>query len=222
MGGKNSTRWKNHQKAPLVEDAHQLNATAFGSVPKHDHTTGILRWNNSQTGEVGAEFAFSLGPVSEAGTRRLIIEPTGEGKKQSVELERARQGSYSGLLFHCPANCGRRTRKLYAVPKWMVFSCRQCAGLTHRTTQAHDARLDFARRDPEGFLASRSRAPKTLKSQLVTASIASDAQDPYRPGRGWGRRSTTPLSRMAALWRQEFIDKWGFPPEDCGRIARGG
>ena len=223
MGGKGSSRWKDHQKAPVVEDAHQLNATAFGPALMHDQTTGILQWTNSQTGEVTAEFVFALGPVSEHGLRCLMIEPTSGGRKQSFQLERAQQGWYSGWLFRCPSDCGRRVRKLYALPKWMTFMCRCCGGLAYRTTQQHDSRLDLARRDPEGFIQSRSRAPNTANSQLVTASIASEAQDPYRrPGRGWGRRSTTPLSRMAAQWRQEYIDRWGFPPEDAGRIARGG
>jgi hypothetical protein len=222
MGGKGSTRWKDHRRAPLVEDCHQLNATTFDPAVNHDQKTGILRWTNSQTGEVTAEFSFSMGPISKTETRRLLIEPTSGGRKQAFQLGRVRQGWYRTWLFHCPANCGRRVRKLYALPKWMTFTCRQCAGLTYRSTQTHDSRLDLARRDLQGFLASRARAPQTLRSQLVTASIASDAQDPYRPGRGWGRRSTTSLSRMAARRRQEYIDKWGFPPEDSGRIARGG
>jgi len=222
MGGSGSSRWRNHRKAPLVEEAHPLNATAFEPALKHGQTTGVLRWTNSQTGEMTAEFSFSLSPVSEEGVRRLVLEPTSGGRKQSFQLERVRLGWYSGWLFRCPAECGRRTRKLHALPRWMVFSCRRCAGLTYKSAQQHDSRVDLARRDPEGFLQSRSRAPQTLKSQLVTASIASEAQDPYRPGRGWGRKSTTPLSRMAARWRQEYIDRWGFPPEESGRIARGG
>ena len=221
MGGTGSTRWKDHQKAPVVENAHQLNVATLDTALRHDQTTGILRWTNSQTGEV-AEFIFALGPISEAGSRRLLIEPIGGGRQQSFQLERARLGWYSGWLFHCPSDCGRRVRKLYALPKWMVFSCRQCAGLTYRSTQAHDSRLDLARRDPEGFIQSRSKAPKTANSQLVTSWLLMDAQDPYRPGRGWGKKSTTPLSRMVARWRQEYIDRWGFPPEDSGRIARGG
>ena len=222
MGGPGSTRWKDHQRAPLVEDAHQLNVASLESALRHGQTTGILRWTNSQTGELTAEFIFTLGPVSEAGSRCLMIESTGGGRKQSFQLEQVQLGWYFGLLFLCLSDCGRRVRRLYALPKWMVFTCRQCAGLTYRSTQTHDSRVDLARRDPQGFVASRARAPQTLRSQLVTASIAIEAQDPYRPGRSWGRKSTTPLSRMAARWHQEYIDRWGFPPEDAGRIARGG
>ena len=222
MGGKNSTRWRNHQRAPLVEDCHQLIATAFDPAVNLGQKAGILRWTNSQAGEVTGEFSFSLGPVSEAGSRLLLIEPTSGGRKQSFQMDRARLGWYAGWLFHCPTNCGRRVRKLYALPKWMVFSCRQCGGLTYRSTQTHDSRVDLARRDPEGFIQSRSRAPNTDKSRMVTAWLVMDAQNSYRPGRGWGRKSTTPVSRMVAQWRQEYIDKWGFPPEDSARIARGG
>jgi len=206
----------------VVEDAHQLDAATFEPALKHDGITGILQWTNSQAGEVTAEFVFSLGPVSEAGSRRLLIEPTNGGRRQAFQLERARQGWYWAWLFCCPSDCGRRVRKLYAAPRWMTFTCRQCGGLTYRSTQTHDSRVDLARRDPEGFIQSRSRAPKTNKSRMVTNWLVMDAQDPYRPGRGWGRKSTTPLSRMAARWRQAYIDKWGFPPEDAGRVANGG
>ena len=218
MGGSGSSRWKDHRRAPLVEDAHQLSVATFEPALKHDQTTGVLRWTNSQTGEVTGEFVFVLGPVSRAGTRRLVIEPTGEGKKQWFQLERAQ----TGWLFRCPMDCGRRSRRLYAVTRRMTFMCRTCGGLSYRSTQTHDSRLDLARRDPEGFIQSRSKAPKTANSQLVTSWLAIDALDPYRPGRGWGRKSTTSLTRFAAKMRQEYTDKWGFPPEDSGRIARGG
>jgi hypothetical protein len=220
MGGKGSTRWNDHQRAPLVEDARQLDVTVF-EPELHDQTTGILRWTDPGTEEVTAEFVFSLEPASEDGSRRLVIEPISEGRKQSVRLERVQRGWYSAWLFHCPADCGRRARKLYALPKWMVFSCRQCAGLTYRSTQTHDSRLSLARRDPEGFLQSRSRAPQTTRSQLVTKFLAFEALNPYRPGRGWGRKSTTSVTRAIAEMRRDFIDRWGFPPEDAGEVARG-
>ena len=221
MGGSGSSRWRNHCRAPVIEDCHQLDVAAIETVLRRGQITGVLRWT-APPGEVAAEFSFSLGPVLENGTRHLVIDPGGNRRKQSFQLERVSLGWYSGWLFHCPTDCGRRVRKLYALPKWMVFSCRQCGSLTYRSTQTHDSRRDQARRDPEGFIQSRSRAPKTDKSRMVTCWLLMDAQDPYRPGRGWGRKSTTPLSRMAARWRQEYIDRWGFPPEDAGRIARGG
>ena len=91
MGGNGSTRWKDHQKARLVEGCHQLSAATFERALKHDQAGGILHWTDS--------------------------------------------------------------------------------------------------RDPVGFIQSRSRAPQTFNSQLVTMSLALAAQDPYRPGRSWGRRA---------------------------------
>ena len=221
MGGTVSSRWKDHQRAPLVEDALRVDIAAFEPALRDSEIDDVIRWTSGPPEDTD-QLTFSLSPVVENGTRHLVIDPGGNRKKQSVRLERVRLGWYAGWLFRCPTDCGRRVRKLYALPKWMVFSCRQCAGLTYRSAQTHDSRLDLARRDPEEFIQSRSGAPKTLKSRLVTASIAFEAQDPYRPGRSWGQRSTTPLTRMAAQWRHEYIDKWGFPPEDAGRVARGG
>jgi hypothetical protein len=222
MGGSGSSRWKEHQRAPRVEDAHQLDVTALEPALKHDQATGLLQWTDPRAGEVTAEFAFSLEPVSRDGSRLLVIEPTVEGRKQWVRLEPTQRGWYSGWLFRCPTGCGRRARKLYALPRWMVFSCRQCAGLTYRSAQRHDSRLDLARRDPEGFIESRSLAPKTENSERATHWLVMEAMNTHRRGRGWGRKSTTTWTRMVARMRQDYIDRWGFPPEDAGRIARGG
>ena len=217
MGGSGSTRWKNHQKASAIEDCHQLNVAAFEPALNRDQKTGVLRWTNSQTGEVTGEFVFVLGPVSRAGTRRLVIEPTGEGKKQWFQLERAQ----TGWLFRCPMDCGRRSRQLYALPKWMTFTCRQCGGLSYRSSQQHDGRVDLAARDPWGFRMARSRVPQTQNTRCVTAWLlvsAVEREIQPRTGRGWGRRSITSGTRLAAQIRQEHIDVL----EDSGRIARGG
>jgi hypothetical protein len=199
---------------------------AFGPALRHDQIDGLLQWTDSQTVEVTAESVFSMEPVSRDGSRLLVIEPTGEGRKQSVQLERAQRGWYLGWLFRCPTDCGRRARKLYAVPLWMVFSCRTCAGLTYRSVQQHDSRLDLACRDPEGFIEARSQAPKTKNSERTTNWLVMEATLPHRlgrtPGRSWGRKSTNPWTRMVARMRQDYIDRWGFPPEEAGRIARGG
>jgi hypothetical protein len=211
MGGSGSTRWRNHQRAPLVEEALQLDVVAFEPALKHNQITGTIQWTDGQADDIMAPLTFSLGPISVSGTRVLIIDPGHDRREQSIRVERAQRGWHSGWLFRCPTDCGRRARKLYALPRWMVFSCRRCAGLTYKSAQRHDSRLDLARRDPEGFLASRARAPKTLNSQWVTVSLAERAQDPYRPGRGWGRRSTTSWSRMAAAMQREWEDRWGRP-----------
>jgi hypothetical protein len=222
MGGIGSSRWKDHQRAPRIEEAIRLDVVAFESAFRHGQITGRLQWTDNQIGELVAESVFSMEPVSRDGSRLLVIEATGEGRKQWVRLERAQLGWHSGWLFRCPADCGRRARKLYALPRWMVFSCRQCAGLTYRSVQQHDSRLDLARRDPEGFIEARSLAPKTENSERTTDWLVMEANLPHRlgrtPGRSWGRKSITPWTRMAAKWRQDYNDRL----EQAGRIARGG
>jgi hypothetical protein len=197
MGGPGSTRWKDYQKAPVVEDCHQLDVSAFEPAFRHNQTTGVFKWTNPR-GEVTAEFAFSLGPISEDGSRALLIEPSSGGRKQSFQLQRVQRGWYSGWLFHCPSDCGRRVRKLYALPKWMVFGCRQCAGLTYRSVQQHDSRLDLALRDPWAFKMARSRAPETSNSRLVTARLTFTALErATKPRKGRSCRRKKPAGRIA-------------------------
>jgi hypothetical protein len=222
MGGIGSSRWKDHQRAPRIEEAIRLDVVAFESAFRHGQITGRLQWTDNQIGELVAESVFSMEPVSRDGSRLLVIEATGEGRKQWVRLERAQLGWYCGWLFRCPTDCGRRARKIVALPRWMVFSCRQCAGLTYRSAQRHDSRLDLARRDPEGFLQPRSLAPKTKNSERATHWLVMEATLPHRLGRSWGRKSTTTWTRIVDRFRADYERKWGFPPEDAGRIARGG
>ena len=225
MGGIGSSRWKDHQKAPAVESAHQLDVAAFEPALRHDQIDGELPLTDSRTGEVNSQFSFSLGPVSRDGSRRLMIDPGDNGRKQWVRLERARLGWYWAWLFCCPSDCGRRTRRLYALPKWMVFACRACSGLTYRSSQRHDARVDQALRDPVGFEMARIGAPQTLHSRRATAWLmfaAFERRTMARKGRSWGRRSTTTWSRVAAQMRQDYERKWGFGLEDVARIASGG
>jgi hypothetical protein len=226
MGGIGSSRWKDHQRAPRVEDTIRLDVVAFGTALKHDQITGTVQWTDGQADDIMVPLVFSLGPVTVSGTRVLIINPGGDRREQAIRLERAQRGWYSGWLFRCPTDCGRRARKLYALPRWMVFSCRQCAGLTYRSAQRHDSRLDLARRDPDGFIEARSLAPKTANSERTTDWLVMEANLPHRlgrtPGRSWGRKSTTTWSRIVDRFRADYERKWGFPPEDAGRIARGG
>ena len=220
MGGIGSSRWKDHERAPRVEDAHQLDVMGLEPALQHDRITGILRWTDPRTEEVTAEFVFSLEPVSRDASRCLVIEPGDNRRRQSVRLERAQRGWHSAWIFLCPTFCGRAVRKLYSLPKWrqssgpVVFCCRKCLGLSYRSTQTHDSRVDFARRDPQGFIQSRATAPKTSRSQAVTGFLVMEALDPCRPGRGWGRRSINSGTRAFARLRQDFIDRWGFALEE--------
>ena len=53
-----------------------------------------------------------------------------------------------GAHFFCPA-CARRVRKLYLPNAHSQFACRRCSGLTYRSSQIHDDRVDKLRRTPE-------------------------------------------------------------------------
>jgi len=55
--------------------------------------------------------------------------------------------------FICPASkngvpCWRRVVKLYLPPGAVYFVCRHCHGLTYRSCQEHDARVDWLAKNP--------------------------------------------------------------------------
>jgi hypothetical protein len=225
MGGSGSGRWRNHQKARLVTEVMRIDLRhrEWKALLSRDRAEGTLRWSDPQTGSLSGWADFLLAPVNPDGTRNLVLDRTGDefAPKQVVVLG-LRPAGFSRQWFAGCRSCDRWVRTLYAISQSDRFTCRICSNLTYASVQQHDRRLDQARRDPQGFVQSRSRAPKTVRSQLVTASLAYEAQDHGQSGRGWGRHSVTSGTRWLAAMRQDFIDRWGFPPEDSGRIARGG
>ena len=225
MGGSGSTRWRNHQKARLVTEAMKIDLRdpEWKSLLSNDRAEGTLRWSDSRSGNSTGWADFRLSPLDPSGTRNLVLDRTGdEFEPREVVSLGLRPAGFSRQWFCGCRSCDRWVKTLYAISQSDRFTCRQCSGLTYRSVQKHDSRLDLARRDPEGFIQSRSRAPQTARSQMVTASLVFEAQDSYRPGRGWGRRSTTAWSRMVAEMRTDYERRWGFPPEESGRIANGG
>ena len=187
---------------------------------------GTIEWRNMQTGTLHGWASYILGPTSENGAQRNLVLDTTRDEypdRQVVRLELAPAGwSVPRWLARCPKHCERLARKIYAVHQGQTFSCWRCAGLSHRSAQQHDRRRDLARRDPVGFIQSRSRAPQTANSQWVTARLAYDAQISGRPGRGWARNAVTSGTRAIAQMHREFRDRWGFELADVARIARGG
>jgi hypothetical protein len=163
---------------------------------------------------------FLIAPVNSDGTRNLVLDSTRDEyePKQLVVLG-LRPAGFSRQWFAGCQGCDRWVKSLYAMNQHDRFRCRICSNLTYASVQKHDSRSDLARRDPVGFAQSRARAPQTVNSQLVTATLKLDALDPYRPGRGWGRRSTTSWSRMVAQVHEDFREKWGFELEDVGKVA---
>ena len=162
----------------------------------------------------GDKFIFDIGTGFEARNRRLLVE-LGEGPRrplQALRLEKRGGGVAPRWLAKCPG-CDRYARKLY----WRLDSdrltCWKCADLTHRSAQAHDRRVDLARRDVFGFQIARGRAPRTLRSQLVTADLLlkaiSHSTKQSKRGRTWGRGSTTSRDRILAELRQRWVRRWG-------------
>ena len=231
MGGIGSTRWHGHTRRPLAEQAMtiDLGDRNWRSALTQASAEGSIQWRNSQTETLQGWASYIIAPASGSGARRnLVLDTTGDEyeDKQVVELELGAAGwSIPRWLARCPKHCDRRAQKLYAVHQGDRFCCRCCSGLTHRSSQQHDARIDLARRDPAGFLASRSSAPRTPRSEMVTARLIIRALDrgaEPRRGRTWGARSTTAWSRAASELFADDLLKWNLAPEDAGKVARRG
>ena len=195
MGGKGSGRRKNFRKARLVTEAMKidLRLPEWKSLLSNDRAEGSLSWSDSRTGSPTGWADFILAPVSSDGTRNFVIDRTGDEfePKQVVSLGLRPAGFLRQPFAGC-RGCDSWVKTLYVISQGDWFRCRKCSNLTYASVQQHDARLDFARRDLPGFVASRARAPQTLRSRLVTASIAFEARESYRRGRGWGKPLPTP------------------------------
>ncbi len=214
MGGKGSTRWRNHRKARLVTEARKidLRLPEWKALLSNDRAEGTLQWSNSRTGSPRAWADFLLAPLQPDGTRNLVLDRTGdEFEPKEVVVIGLRSAGFSSHWFGGCRSCDRWVRTLFAISQSDRFTCRVCSNLTYASVQKHDARLDLARRDPEGFLASRAKAPQTARSQLVTGSLAMEALDHGQSGRGWGRCSVTSGTRWVAAMRQEWEKRWGQP-----------
>jgi hypothetical protein len=207
MGGSGSTRWRDHTKAPLVEQAICIDLTSLrraGILDEPDRPHPILWTRGSAKTPVAAGLA-SVEPDQD-GPRRLdvAIEKFEGGRPVSARLTLSAFQPHLGgqrWFLHCPV-CERRALKLYLSASGERIACRRCLGLTYRSVQEHDARLDQARRDPEGFWEARSAAPRTADSAIVSLRISENAwnlsRNPQR-GRGWGRHSMTTTKRLLGL-----------------------
>ncbi len=211
MGGKGSTRWKGYEKAPLVEEAICIDLVALRRAGLFDHP-GIpysLTWTrgNSDTPVAEGSMSLEIGP-GDAHRLDVVIKKCEAGSLVSARLALEPFHPHLGgvrWFFHCEA-CDRRVLKLYLAPSGHDLACRTCLGLTHRSVQQHDARLDQARRDPEGFAEARQTAPKTPNSAWVTLRIYGDslkAMRAPRRGRSWGSHSMTEVKRILAAGEVE-------------------
>jgi len=201
MGGPGSTRWNGHRKRALVEDslAIDLPQLIAGGLLDHPGSSITVAWSRVRepiaTGLLGFE---SDDPENRV--LRVLVLFHSETPPLSADLPlvplRPQIGGVRWFL-QCP-DCDRRALKLYVRPQGDRFGCRSCLGLTYRSAQEHNSRVDLARRDPEGFCDERERLT-SLRSRVVTAFIADKALDGRlapRRGRGWGRQSMTTGKRV--------------------------
>ena len=213
MGAPGSSRWLNHVKKPLVEQAMRIDLRhpkLKGLLASDRADGGTLYWSDPRTGSPMGWADFRLSPLDPDGTRNLVLGRTGDDyePKQCVSLG-LRSAGFSTQWFAGCRGCDSWVRTLYAMSQGDRFRCRICSNLTYASVQKHDSRMDLARRDPEGFIQSRARAPQTARSQSVTSFLALEALDPCRPGRGWGRKSITTFDRVQAKLQREWEDRWG-------------
>jgi hypothetical protein len=136
--------------------------------------TGNLTWTNDQGAQLGF-VTFAVGAIDEAGTRPLILRFSDDlfEPKQAIALEMVTVGFSKRWYARCP-DCARTARKLYLVPE-QRFVCRRCARVEYRSTQTHDARVDFCRRDPRSFLRER-KLLQSLHSKCVSLSLIAEAE----------------------------------------------
>ena len=226
MGGLGSGRWGGHRRQSSVEETPclDLSDSQWKEALRLPRTSGAAVLTVTGTGMPARSIEFELGPTGPDGSRRLALDFCDSiGSNQVVTLKRVRAGFTSRWLALCPRFCRRRVRKLYFVPVRPEVACWRCAGVTYRSAQQHDRRVDLARRDLPGFQEARSRAPRTLRSKLATASLISQAllNPPDRAfrGRGWGAKSTTWANRLFAQWSLDYTRRWGFPPEMSEKVA---
>ena len=208
MGSPTSTRWNNHKRAALIENTRSISVVELRRAGLLDRpgATFTVTW---AVGGRAVGFAQARVERESEGRRTLALQVTGAEHFEISVMLVADRPNFGGRrwFFECPEpTCDRRAIKVYLAPDGDRIACRQCLGLTHRSTQTHDKRLDQALRDPTGFAESRAHLAG-IESNMVTVRIASDAirsMATPRRGRGWGRASVTSLDRA----RAELVEEW--------------
>jgi hypothetical protein len=164
MGGPFSGRWQGHTKADAVEDCLTLD---LGQLAREKRFTpgdkGTLRWLRGE--RETASICYTVRPPGDGLVLVLSYRCTPPGGAAGVDVEMAVALEALPLRFggvrwwgRCPLvlngrPCGRRVLKLYLAPGARYFGCRRCYGLTYRSAQEHDKRVDALRRDPDALAA---------------------------------------------------------------------
>jgi len=146
MGGYGSSRWKDHDKAIMVEDCLALDTTSFRKnwrVNQPD-TRGTLSWQDGNR-QTQSSASYSLTRGAGQATLKLLYFST-PPRTEMINLVPTRP-YYGGKRwwFICPA-CGGRARKLFLPPGGSSFRCRPCYGLTYRSSVERKTTWETIRR----------------------------------------------------------------------------
>ncbi|MHC4506993.1 MAG: hypothetical protein ACYTFI_27210 [Planctomycetota bacterium] len=146
MGGRNSTRWRDHQRKPLVESALAIDLLdpAWKAALGRPWVAGNCEWSRADSGAFLQRLDFRLSPIQDDGTRFLVIPFSDDldGPGERVVLEPIQAGFSTRWLGRCPRACGRRARRLFWLPGRLELGCVSCSGLAYRSAQRHDRRID--------------------------------------------------------------------------------
>jgi hypothetical protein len=148
-------------KKQTVEECLSLHATKLcqGRGASGNPSTGLLTFRNS-AGRVVAEIPYESSFTSSSGSFRFsVFNPISGLPSTSVVDAVTSEPFFGGTRWWlvCPGrwlgdHCRRRCALLYLPLDASRFACRLCHDLTYRSSQKHDKRIDFYRRNPDAAL----------------------------------------------------------------------
>lgn len=150
MGGYGSSRWNWHYKKHTVEESLRVNIKTIYPNLRVGYT-GWLWWKVGEriTGNISYQVEGSgANPESIRLIYTVTDNQTGSKSDYNYPVKLVTTPTPWGALrwwFTCP-DCGRRCGCIYKPPGGHVFTCRQCANLTYRSSQeSHQYDSMFAR-----------------------------------------------------------------------------
>jgi len=143
MGGPGSTRWRNHQPAPLVEESLRIDLLEPQlklALSKPEESAVLTSF--SVNGQLHSTWLLQLSPATEDEPRKLIIRRADKLKEpQTFELRPVRVGFTDRTHVVCPG-CEKTARVLFALREKGFFECKRCLGVQYESVRRHDKRID--------------------------------------------------------------------------------